>query len=229
MTHVLAVLGGGKTDVLVVGAAAAVAEIAHAQVRQISLPTGLNAGQAAAQVLRALRSAGTVLAVLAGDEVTRPVWQRVVQHSARPVILVPAAARGRQPQIRRVLVPLDGTAESAAAVAETAEQFARAGVDLVVLHVFDAETVPSFWDQAAHARGAWAEEFLARYCAQPGVRLELRSGVAGEHVLDVAEAERADLIALGWSQHLDPGRARTVRRTVREAVVPVMLVPMATR
>ena len=94
MTHVLAVLGGGKTDVLVVGAAAAVAEIAHAQVRQISLPTGLNAGQAAAQVLRALRSAGTVLAVLAGDEVTRPVWQRVVQHSARPVILVPAAARG---------------------------------------------------------------------------------------------------------------------------------------
>lgn len=228
MTHVLAVLGSGKTDVLVAGAAAAVAEIAHAQVRRVSLPTGLNAGQAAAQVLRALRSPGTVLAVLAGDGVTRPVWQRVVQHSARPVILVPAAARGRQHQIRRVLVPLDGTAESAAAVAGTAEQFARAGVDLVVLHVFAAETVPSFWDQAAHARGAWAEEFLARYCAQPGVRLELRSGVAGEHILDVAAAEQADLIALGWSQQLDPGRARTVRRTVRDAVVPVMLVPMAT-
>ena len=112
-------------------------------------------------------------------------------------------------------------------MAETVEQFARAGVDLVALHVFDAETVPRFWDQAAHARRAWAEEFLARYCAQPGMRLELRSGVAGEHVLDVAEAERADMIALGWSQHLDPGRARTVRRTVRDAVVPVMLVPMA--
>ena len=39
----------------------------------------------------------------------------------------PAAARGRQPQIRRVLVPLDGTAESAAAVAETAGQFAAPG------------------------------------------------------------------------------------------------------
>lgn len=227
MTHVLAVLGDGKTDGLVAGAAAAVAEIAHAQVRQVSLPTGLNAEQAAAHVLRALHSPGTVLAVLAGDEVTRPVWQRVVQHSARPVILVPAAARGRQRQIRRVLVPLDGTAESAAAVAETADQFARAGVDLVVLHVFDAETVPRFWDQAAHARGVWAEEFLARFCAQPGVRLELRSGVAGEHVLDVAAAEQADLIALGWSQQLDPGRARTVRRAVLDAVVPVMLVPMA--
>jgi transposase len=74
---------------------------------------------------------------------------------------------------------------------------------------------------------AWAEEFLARYCAQPGVRLELRTGVAGERVLDVAEAERADMIAFGWSQQLDPGRARTVRRAVLDAVVPVMLVPIA--
>jgi len=227
MTQVLAVLGGGKADVSVIGTAAVVAEIAHAQVRRVSRAGDLSAQRASGQVLRALHSPGTLLVVLAGDELSRPIWRRVVQRSAKPVILVPAAARGRRPEIRRVLLPLDGTAESAAAVAETVEQFARAGVDLVALHVFDAETVPRFWDQAAHARGAWEEEFLARYCAQPGVRLELRSGVAAEHVLDVAEAERADMIALGWSQHLDPGRARTVRRTVRDAVVPVMLVPMA--
>ena len=227
MTHVLAVLGGGKADVSVIGTAAAVAEIARAQVQRVSPAGDLSAQRAAGQVLRALHSPGTLLVVLAGDELSRPIWWRVVQRSAKPVVLVPAAARGRRAEIRRVLLPLDGTAESAAAVAETVEQFARAGVDLVALHVFDAETVPRFWDQAAHARGAWEEEFLARYCAQPGVRLELRSGVAAEHVLDVAEAERADMIALGWSQHLDPGRARTVRRTVRDAVVPVMLVPMA--
>ena len=229
MTHVLAVLGGGMADVSVTGTAEVVAKIAHAQVRRVSLAADLSAEGAAAAVLRALHSPSGVLAVLAGDEPSRPVWRRVVQHSARPVILVPAAARGRRRQMRRVLVPLDGTAESAAAVAETVEQFARAGVDLVVLHVFDAETVPRFWDQAAHARGAWEEEFLARYCAQPGVRLELRSGVAGEHVLEVAEAERADMIALGWSQRLDPGRARTVRRAVLDAVVPVMLVPLASK
>ena len=51
--------------------------------------------------------------------------------------------------------------------------------------------------------------------------------MAGERVPDVAEAEGADVIALGWSQRLDPGRARTVRRAVLDAVVPVMLVPMA--
>jgi len=35
------------------------------------------------------------------------------------------------------------------------------------------------------------------------------------------------MIALGWSQQLDPGRARTVRRALLDAVVPVMLVPTA--
>jgi len=227
MTQVLAVLGGGTTEAPVIETAAALAEIAHARVRQVSLTADLSAERAAARVLDALHSPGSLLAVLARDERPRPIWRRVAQRSARPVVLVPAAARGRRPEIRRVLLPLDGTAESAAAVAGTVEQLASAGVDLVVLHVFDAETVPRFWDQAAHAGRAWAEEFLARYCAQPGVRLEIRTGVAGEHILDVAAAERADMIALGWSQQLDPGRARTVRRAVLDAAVPVMLVPTA--
>ena len=215
MTQVLAVLGDGVTEAPVIDTAAALAEIAHAQVRRISLAGDLSAEQAAAQVLGALDSPGTVLAVLARDERSRPIWRRVAQRSARPVVLVPAAARGRRPEIRRVLLPLDGTAESAAAVAGAVEQFARAGVDLVALHVFDAETVPRFWDQAAHARRAWAEEFLARYCAQPGARLELRTGVAGERVLDVAEAEagrhdRARLVAAtrpGPGTHGPAGRA----------------------
>src|ERR1035437_9212493 len=227
MTQVLAVLADGSSEAPVIETAAALAEIARAQVRQVSLAANLSAERAVAQVLGALRAPGTLLAVLAADERSRSIWRRVAQQSARPVVLVPAAARGRPGEIRRVLVPLDGTAESAAAVAGTVERFARAGVDLVVLHVFDAETVPRFWDQAAHAGQAWAEEFLARYCAQPGGRLELRTGAAGEHVLDVAAAERAHIIALGWSQQLDPGRARTVRRAVLDAVIPVMLVPMA--
>jgi hypothetical protein len=84
-----------------------------------------------------------------------------------------------------------------------------------------------FWDQPAHAGHTWAQEFLARYCAQPGARMELRSGAAAEHVLKVARAEKADMITLAWSQRLDPGRAPIVRRAIVEAAVPVMLVPIA--
>jgi hypothetical protein len=42
----------------------------------------------------------------------------------------------------------------------------------------------------------------------------------------VAGAEEADLIALGWSQHLDAERSRTVRRSVLHAGVPVLLLPV---
>jgi hypothetical protein len=95
-----------------------------------------------------------------------------------------------------------------------------------VAEVFDAQTVPKFWNQHAHAGQAWGQEFLARYCALPGARLELRSGAAAEHVVKVAGTEQADMIALAWSQRLEPGHALVVRRAVLDTGVPVMLVPM---
>jgi hypothetical protein len=223
--EVLAVLGHGDEEP-VTQTAEAIARLAGGQVRLLRLPGDLSPGRAAGQVIRALRQSGTVTGVLAGEEMSRPLWQPVAQRSAKPVVLVPAGARQLPRRIRRVLLPLDGTARSAAAIAEAAERFARGGIELVVLHVFGAETVPKFWDQHAHAGQAWEQEFLARYCALPGARLELRSGAAAEHVAKVAGAEQADMIALAWSQQLGSGRAAAVRRTVLDAEVPVMLVPM---
>ena len=222
--EVLAVLGRGSEGP-VIQMAEVIARLAGGQVRPVRLAAGLSPGRAARQVIRALHQPRTVAGVLSGDEMARPLWQPVAQQAAKPVVLVPAGARLPR-QIRRVLLPLDGTARSAAAVAEAAERFARGGAELVVLHVFDAQTVPRFWDQHAHAGQAWEQEFLARYCALPGARLELRSGAAAEHMAKVAGAEQADMIALAWSQRLEPGRAAAVRRTVLEAEVPVMLTPM---
>jgi nucleotide-binding universal stress UspA family protein len=223
--EVLAVLGRGDEGP-VTGTADVIARLAGGQVRPLRLAADLSPGRAASQVIRALHQPGTVTGVLPGDERRRQLWQPVAQRSAKPVVLVPAGARRLPRRIRRVLLPLDGTARSAAAAAEAAERFARGGAELVVLHVFDAVTVPKFWDQHAHASQAWEQEFLARYCALPGVRLELRSGVAAEHMAKVAGAEQADMIALAWSQRLDPGRAAAVRQTILEAEVPVMLIPM---
>ena len=223
--EVLAVVGHGDEGP-VTRTAEVIARLAGGQVRQLRLAADLSPGRAAGRVMRALHQPGTVTAVLAGDERSRPLWQPVAQRSAKPVVLVPAGARQLPRRIRRVLLPLDGTARSAAAVAQTAERFARGGAELVVLHVFDAQTVPKFWDQQAHAGQAWEQEFLARYCALPRARLELRSGAAAEHVAKVASAEQADLIALAWSQRLEPGRAAAVRRTILDGEVPVMLVPM---
>lgn len=225
-TEVLTVLRGHDAQPPVRETAEVVARLVHAGIRKISLAGGYSPQRAAGQVLEVLHQPRVVTGVLAGDSGSRPLWRRVVERAGKPVVLVPTAAEGRQPGIRRVLMPLDGTARSAAAVAAMAEQSSRAGVDLLVLHVFDAETVPKFWDQDAYAGQTWAEEFLARYLAQPSARMELRTGTVVEHVLQVAEAEQADMITLVWSQRLNPGRALIVRRTILDATVPVMLVPM---
>jgi Universal stress protein family len=225
MADVLAAIVGSESEPLVTGVATAVAEVVHAHVRRVRLARGTGGELDAAQFLREMAAADTVLGVLARDAPSPKLWPRVVQHATKPLIVVPPVPLPQQ-VLSRVLVPLDGTAEAAGAVAETVELFARAGVDVVVLHVFDGSTVPRFWDQAAHARREWETEFLARFCDQPGVRLELRSGMAGDHVVDVSATEKVDLITLGWSRRLDPGRAGTVRRTVAAAAVPVMLVPL---
>ncbi|MFE2752324.1 universal stress protein [Actinosynnema sp. NPDC059335] len=203
----------------VVAIATAVAEAIGATV--VTVPTGRDA------VLGALRGPDAVLGVVPRDQ--HSSWT-IARASARPVVLVPPMYPGTSAStaaVSRVLVPLDGTAESARAVVEVLGLLARANVDLVVLHVFDEATVPPFWDQAAHARHDWEREFRKRFCTPEDVRLELRSGRPGDRVNQVAAEEHAHLIALGWSRRLDEGRARTVRDTVRGARVPVMLVPLA--
>lgn len=228
MSAVLAVLEGGATDHPVGDVAAAMAGVMDATVRRVDLTDIAESTRRADLVLTELADTTTVLGVLSGTaSLAELVWP-VLQRTHKPVVLVPAARRPWPQMIGRALIPLNGSAESAAAISETIRLLAHAGVDLVVLHVFDTTTVPKFWDQPAHAEQAWQDEFLARYCDQPGVRLQVRTGVPGEHVLDVATAEQVDLIALGWSQQIDEARAQTLRHTLRDAQVPVLVVPIVT-
>ncbi|GAB1640336.1 universal stress protein [Krasilnikovia sp. MM14-A1259] len=226
MPHVIAAVRPGADDAAVVPVAGAMAALLCADVRRVDLVARPTAD--AAPILAALQAVDAVAAVVSRDAVDDPGWEALLQGAAQPLVLVPE--KGRAPErIDRILIPLDGTVEAAEAVAETVLLCAGAGLELIVLHVFDASTVPAYWDQAAHARECWEQEFLARHCGVPGVRLHLRSGVAGEHVVDVAESEEVDLIALAWSQRLIPGRAGTVRRTVAEASAPVALIPVLPR
>jgi nucleotide-binding universal stress UspA family protein len=149
----------------------------------------------------------------------------VAARATKPLVVVPPLPRDPPAGLRRVLVPLDGTPAAAAAVEQATRWLAGSGMEIVGLHVFDLATVPRFWDRPEHDQAAWAREFLARWYPAPGSRLELRAGRPGGRVLEVAAAERADLIALGWSQHLDPDRAAVVREVLTGSDVPVLLLP----
>ncbi|APA98453.1 universal stress protein [Nocardia seriolae] len=195
--------------------AAALAKITGAQ------PYPVPAETPDADFARALAGPGVVLGVL--DRADGP-WE-IVRRVAVPLVVVPPGTSGDY-TLDRVLVPLDGTDEAAYAVSETVRLFAEAGIAVTVLHVFDENTAPAHWDQAAHARPAWEHEFRARFCHHlPETALTLRSGLPGEHIVDVA-AEQADLIVLGWSRRLVPGRARIAREAVDTAAVPVLLIPV---
>lgn len=225
MSEVLAVLEFRDGSELITDTAAAIARVVGATVRVIDLGSDVGPALKVKHALADLAAAGTSFGVFAGAGSQQELGWHVAQLAEKPVVLVPRAGPDVPHVISRVLVPLDGTAESAAAVGETIRLLARAGIDIIVLHVFESATVPRFWDYPAHAEQVWRSEFLARYCDQPGIRFELRRGEPGENVLDVAVSERVDLIALAWSREGNK-QAPTVRRAVRDGRVPVMLLPV---
>jgi nucleotide-binding universal stress UspA family protein len=184
--------------------------------------------------LAEVADAEDVAAVVIGARGTpagaRPVGStafELMESLDKPLVVVPPDVT-RPEELRLVLVPLEGTISTSLAPRRLMEVACDAELDVVVLHVHDEASLPSFTDQPQHEAEAWAEEFLARYT--PGrlreVRLEVRVGRREEEILRLAEEAGADLIALGWSQDLAPGRASVVRTVLERGRVPVMLVPV---
>ena len=156
-----------------------------------------------------------------------------------PVVLVPSI-RSRHPwALRQLVLPHDGTPTSAAAIAPTADLASRAGAELVVLHVATpgaerpAESgtfvVPRYLDQPQHEWPAWSREFLERvrglgYPANiEKIRLVLAHGEASAAILEFAQRNASDLIALAWRGRLEPERAQTIRRVIRDTSCPVIV------
>lgn len=158
----------------------------------------------------------------------RPVGSTALQLITllqKPVVVVPPAVSPRR-RIHRVLVPLDGTMASAAALHETVMLAGEAAAEITVAHVQQRHATPPFEDHLPHEVDAWSREFIARYCPSANVAtLELRVGEPHEHILQIVRESDCDLVALGWSQDLAGGRAAVVRRMLAESPVPVLLAP----
>jgi nucleotide-binding universal stress UspA family protein len=145
----------------------------------------------------------------------------------KPIVIVPPNAPP-SPELRRVLVPLEGNVPASRVPHAIVALGRKAELDVVVLHVHEETSLPTFTDQLQHERQTWAREFLTRYCpwGVSRVRLETRLGRSEELVPLVAGETSADLIVLGWAQELAEGRAPVVRAALARGRVPVMLVPV---
>jgi nucleotide-binding universal stress UspA family protein len=150
--------------------------------------------------------------------------RHIADHVDKPVLVVPPGA-DPPPRFRTALIAMEGTAEKARPIKSAVELAARAELDLVVLHVDDASTIPSFSDQLAHETDAYAAEFLARFVrGAPAARFEPRVGAPGEEILSAIAAIGADVVALGWPQSDDRRRGAVAREVLERSKVPVLLV-----
>ena len=156
-----------------------------------------------------------------------------------PVVLVPSVPSRHPWVLRQLVLPHDGTPTSGAAIAPAAELASRADAGLVVLHVATPGAgrptesgtfgVPRYLDQQQHEWPVWSQEFLERvrglgYPANiKKMRLVLAHGEASAAILAFAQSNASDLIALAWRGRLEPERAHTIRRVLRDASCPVIV------
>lgn len=249
MSKVLAAIDNSAAAGPVLSAARAVAGLLGVEVEAVHAPedgyrTALAAAEAAGVPFRITETPGVpgLVEAAEGSDVAQVVLGARGTHGGRrpaghvalilarsvrkPLVVVPPDVP-LPVVLHRILVPLDGTLATADALAATVRLACRSKLDVVALHVHQHAALPLFSDQLQYEFEDWAREFLRRYCPHPElVRLETRVGVVGEHVLNVARDAGADLIALGWSQQLDVGRAAVVREVLAGSSMPVLLVPI---
>ena len=117
------------------------------------------------------------------------------------------AQQRRLRHLRRILTPLDGTAEANQAVEYAADLAVRANARLLMLHVMGHDpafarrhVAPAYSDQSHHEVEAWREEFERRGFAtiQRPVALNaeavLRAGDPSRVIVDYANEQDCDLI-----------------------------------
>lgn len=145
----------------------------------------------------------------------------------KPILVVPPSA---QPPARlsRVLVAMKGTPKHGVGLRRAVDLAAAQDLDIVVVHVDDASTVPAFSDQVQYETEAYTKEFFARYL--PGAshaRLELRIGDVVDEILAVAESSGAEALAIGWPNATDPAGGEIARELLERCPLPVLLVGTA--
>jgi nucleotide-binding universal stress UspA family protein len=159
--------------------------------------------------LHALAIVAGARRVASGAQPAGHVALRLAQELATAVVLVPPEAQDRA--IRRVLVCVEGDAES----------------DALVALIERLDDLPLFGDEPIFETEAWAREFLERVAQAPvdRVRVDVRVGNVADVVPASARDLDVDLVVMDWNCTLADGYGRIVERMIKTATVPVLLLP----
>lgn len=150
---------------------------------------------------------------------------RLMEGLAKPLAVVPPEADGTR-RVQRVVVPLEGTESSSAAILDALELLLIAPVSVVALHVFTDVTVPRMMDRPLRDLQMIGAEFRTRHLPAAS-RVEFRTGSVDRGVVELCASEDADLVVLSWSRIMSEGRAAVVRGVLSQCRVPVLLLPLS--
>lgn len=207
----------------------------------------VEAGEVAQKILAAAEESDVVLLVLTThvDSIREgrhlgSVAQAVVVGANSPVLLVRPEAGLAYRELRRLLLPVDGTPKTAAALQPATELAKHLGASVDLLYVagpsrFTSEErgsigAPRYVDQQQHDWPNWATEAaerLARCCAncppEVPVQVFLTNGNIADEIERFATEHASDAIVLVRRSRLQTGRATTLRRVLERAPCPVLV------
>lgn len=211
----------------------AVGRTAHAAGEAVNIPVSAVRGDPLTEISR-LAADDDVVAVVLGarDRIRGPkpmghLALSLANTSPKPVIIVPPGARPPA-RVRRALLALKGTTRSRRHLQRAVALAAASDLEVVVVHVDDEDSIPSFTDQVQYDTELYATEFLARYA--PGVmnaRMEMRMGIPADEILQTIDEVHPDILAIGWPQSDDPARGAAARDVLNRSPIPVLLVALA--
>lgn len=211
-----------------------------------------SAESTAEALISAAAAAGVCLLVLTthghAAEVRQPlgsIVESVVARTTRPILLVrPETELAREAQahpFQRLLIPLDGTPQTAVTLCPAFDLVAQLGASADVLYVATPGKAGAteqgsvsgsrYVDQPQHEWTRWTSEVLDRLCtsgarapAQVPIQVYLATGDLGETIVEFARAHHYDAIVLARRSHLEPGRAEVIRTVLDRTPCPVLLV-----
>jgi nucleotide-binding universal stress UspA family protein len=165
------------------------------------------------------------------------VARQLVEKARRTLLVMRPGMRPVQ-ELRRILVPMEGSPSTSAAMQVAEEHFCRRGREIVMVHVVTGATptepgsmpAPRFMDQEHYEWVEWQQEFCMRFsqCSKGGRhRVCVRVGEPGPTILTEAQEVRAELMVLSWRGKMGPGQAERVKLLLAESPCPLLLVSQA--
>jgi len=173
------------------------------------------------------------------------VAQEVLHGTCVPVLLVkPGDAKPGEVEFRKVIVALDGSPFSETSILYAEQLIKGAGAEVILLRVSDPPMVPPTWSRDAESHRREYQQRMTAELQQQAVeylekakggfgrkRIKVRPhavvGTAAETIMELAQKEKADVVAL--TTHGRSGVSRWVHGSVASKIAqecrrPVLLV-----